>query len=127
MKRIETDKKEEIFGYNVNDFTHGFIGECNEGSDMLMKMGLKSDTLPFSAFMFLKNRHAIWKDKDNNVAKIAFILKPDQIECFGSYLGKKKSIRVFREWDIHENKELITRLESEAIGDLCMKCIYENM
>lgn len=40
---------------------------------------------------------------------------------------KEKTIRIFREWGWHEDPEVIARLESEAIGDLCMKCIYENL
>lgn len=127
MKRIEIDDKVKVNGYYVNEFTRGFLGEQNEGSWMLKQMGLQSDRVPFSVATFFQNKQACWKDKSGNTASISFKLKPNQIEFFGSYLGKKKSTRIFREWGCYEDAEVIARLESEAIGDLCMKCIYENL
>lgn len=127
MKRKEINDKIKVNGYYVNEFTRGFLGDQDEGKWMLEQMGLQSEVVPFSVITFFQNKQAYWKDKDNNIASISFNLKPNQIECFGSYLGKKKTIRIFREWGFRENKEVIVRLESEAIGDLCMKCIYENL
>lgn len=127
MKRKEINDKTEINGYYINEFTRGFFGDKDEGNWMLIQMGLPADVIPFSAMTFLRNKKACWKDKDGNVASISFKLKENQIECFGNYLGNKKSIRMFCEWGAYEDKEIIARLESEAIGDLCMKCIYENL
>ncbi|WP_373123604.1 hypothetical protein [Bacteroides caccae] len=127
MKRKEINDKVKVNGYYVNEFTRGFLGEQDEGNWMLEQMGLQSGVVPFSVITFFQNKQACWKDKNSNTASISFKLKPNQIECFGSYLKKKKTIRIFREWGWHENPEVIARLESEAIGDLCMKCIYENL
>lgn len=127
MKRKETDDRIKISGYYINEFTRGFLGEQNEGNKMLKQMGLPINEIPFSVAIFLQNKRIRWKDSEGNVAAISFKLKPNQMECFGSYLGQKKSIRVFREWGSHEDLEVIAKLESEAIGDLCMKCIYENL
>lgn len=127
MKRKEINDKAQINGYYINEFTRGFLGEQNEGNWMLEQMGLQADVTPFSVITFLRNKKVCWKDKDGNVASISFKLNDSQLECFGTYLGNKKSIRLFREWETHEDQEVIARLESEAIGDLCMKCIYENL
>ena len=127
MKRKEVGKNKKVNGYYIHEFTQGFFGEQNEGKIMLRKMGLPTEIIPFSAVAFLQNRKIKWKDTDGNIASISFKEKPSQIEFFGSYLGKKKSYRMFREWGVHEDKEVIVRIESEAIGDLCMKCIYDNL
>lgn len=127
MKRKETNNQIKISGYYINELIRGFLGEQDEGNKMLRLMGLPTGIVPFSVAIFLQNKKTCWKDKDGNVASISFKLKPNQMECFGSYLGKKKSIRLFREWGNHEDLETVARLESEAIGDLCMKCIYENL
>lgn len=127
MKRKEINDKTEINGYYINEFTRGFFGDKDEGNWMLKQMGLPTNVIPFSAMTFLRNKKTCWKDKNGNVASISFALKENQIECFGTYLGNKKSIRIFCEWGVHEDHEVISRLESEAIGDLCMKCIYENL
>ena len=103
------------------------MGDQNEGQIMLKKMGLPIDTVPFSVAIFLQNQKIFWMDKNGNKATISFKLKPNQLECFGTYLKKRKSMRLFREWGNHEDPEVIARLESEAIGDCCMRCIYENL
>lgn len=125
MKRKTTGEAVKAGGYYVNEFVRGFWGEYEEGKRMLETMGLSSDHLPFSASIFLTNKKAYWKDKRGNLAKISFIVRPHQIECFGNYLNKRKSFRVFLEWSAYEDEEKTLRLESEAIGDLCMRCIYE--
>lgn len=127
MKRKEVNNKVKIKGFYVNELTRGFMGEQNEGKAMLKRMGLSSDTIPFSVIKFLQKRKTFWKDITGNVASIHFKTKGNQIECFGSYLGQKKSVRVFREWSIHEDLDKISKLESEAIGDLCMRCIYDPL
>ena len=100
---------------------------CLAKNIMLQKMGLLPNAVPFSAAVFLQNQRAFWLDQGGNRVTISFKLKPNQLECFGTYLKKRKSIRLFREWGNHEDPEVIARLESEAIGDCCMKCIYENL
>lgn len=90
MKRKEINDKVKVNGYYVNEFTRGFLGEQDEGSWMLEQMGLRSEVVPFSVIAFFQNKRACWKDKDSNTASISFKLKPNQIECFGSYLKKKK-------------------------------------
>lgn len=94
---------------------------------MLQKMGLSPDAVPFSVAVFLQNQRVFWLDKNGNRVTISFKLKHNQLECFGTYLKKRKSMRLFREWGSHEDPEVIARLESEAIGDCCMRCIYENL
>ena len=94
---------------------------------MLQKMGLDPAVIPFSTAIFLQNKRIFWKDNQGNRATISFKLKPDQLECFGTYLGKRRLHRIFREWNNYEDPDMIARLESDTIGELCMKCIYENM
>lgn len=127
MKRKEINDQVKINGYHIQEFNKGFFGEHGEGKTMLKKMGLSPETIPFSSVIFLQNKRAFWKDTQGNRATISFKLKPDQLECFGTYLGKRKSLRLFREWNNYEDPDMIARLESETIGELCMKCIYENM
>lgn len=125
MKKRKVSDHSRSDGFFVRDFTKGFLGEANEGGKMLAAMGLSPSQLPFSAVAFLRKRCAHWADSQGHVASIRFAAKHDQIECFGSYRGKKKSMRIFREWNNYESREMIARLESETIGEFCMKCIYE--
>jgi len=126
-KRTEIDDQLKVEGFYINDVELGFFGEQDEGKKMLKMMGLPSDTLPFSTAAFIQNRKIRWKDCNGKVASISFKLRDDQIEFFGSYLGNKKSTRIFREWGEYEEAETIAHLESEAIGNLCMMCIYEKL
>lgn len=127
MRKKETNNQTKVKGFYINELTRGFLGDQNEGQIMLKKMGLPIDTVPFSVAIFLQNQKIFWIDKNGNKATISFKLKPNQLECFGTYLKKRKSMRLFREWGNHEDPEVIARLESEAIGDCCMRCIYENL
>lgn len=127
MRKKETNNQTKVKGFYINELTRGFLGDQNEGQIMLKKMGLPIDTVPFSVSIFLQNQKIFWMDKNGNKATISFKLKPNQLECFGTYLKKRKSMRLFREWGDHEDPEVIARLESEAIGDCCMRCIYENL
>lgn len=127
MRKKETNNQTKVKGFYINELTRGFLGDQNEGQIMLKKMGLPIDTVPFSVSIFLQNQEIFWMDKNGNKATISFKLKPNQLECFGTYLKKRKSMRLFREWGNHEDPEVIARLESEAIGDCCMRCIYENL
>lgn len=127
MRKKETNNQTKVKGFYINELTRGFLGDQNEGQIMLKKMGLPIDTVPFSVAIFLQNQKIFWMDKNGNKATISFKLKPNQLECFGTYLKKRKSMRLFREWGNHEDPKVIARLESEAIGDCCMRCIYENL
>lgn len=147
MKRKETTNLTTVDGFYVKELIQGFFGEHNEGKFLLNQMGLSSDELPFSVAVFLRKRKIHWYDKSGRRAVISFKLKPNQLECFGTYIipkdpevyeadlkknpkaskyhQKQKSLRLFREWGNHEDPEVIARLESEAIGDCCMQCIYK--
>lgn len=127
MKRKVINDKVKINGYHIQEFNRGFFGENGEGKRMLKIMGLSPEIIPFSTAIFLQNKRVFWTDRDGNRATISFKMKPDQFECFGTYLGKRKSLRIFREWNNYEDPDMIARLESETIGELCMKCIYENI
>lgn len=127
MKKRNPNEEIKINGLYSKELMQGFFGEQNEGRQMLMNMGLPYNEMPFSAVVFLRNQCIFWKDNNGNVAHISFKLKEQQIECFGTYNGKRKSIRLFREWNNYEDEDTIARLESEAIGDCCAKCIYEIM
>lgn len=127
MKRKVVNDQARINGYYIQDFNRGFFGENGEGKKMLKKMGLMPECIPFSTVIFLQNQRTFWTDGNGNKVTISFKMKPDQLECFGTYLGKRKSQRLFREWNNYEDPDMIARLESETIGELCMKCIYENL
>lgn len=127
MKKKQTNDSTRVKGFYINELIRGFFGNQNEGKVMLKKMGLPPDAVPFSVAVFLQNQRIFWLDKNGNRVTISFKLKHNQLECFGTYLKKRKSMRLFREWGSHEDPEVIARLESEAIGDCCMRCIYENL
>lgn len=127
MKRKVINDKVKINGFYIQDFNRGFLGEHKEGKKMLKSMGLNPEIIPFSTVIFLQNHKIFWTDVNGNRASISFKIKPDQLECFGNYLNKRKSFRLFREWNNYEDPDMIARLESETIGELCMKCIYEIM
>lgn len=126
MKRRFINGKTNQCGYYVNDFIRGFMGERKEGEMILRFMGLPLSPLPFSVIAFLQKRKIRWKDSDDNLVTLSYRLKPGQIECSATYLEKKKTMRLFLEWGAHEDRVMVTKLESEAIGDLCMRCLYEN-
>lgn len=126
-KRIEIDDQLKVNGFYIKDVELGFFGEQDEGKVVLQAMGLPTDVLPFSAATFLQDRKIRWKDSNGKVASMSFKVKDDQIEFFASYLGNRKSARMFREWGDYEEHDKIVHLESEAIGNLCMMCIYEKM
>ena len=127
MRRKQTDSSVQVKGYYIEDVIRGFTGEHEEGKRMLKLMGLKSELIPFSVANFIRNGKTKWYDHDGHPATISFKFKPDQMECSGNYLGKKKSIRLFLEWGACDDLEMVSRLESETIGECCMKCIYENL
>lgn len=126
MKRKTIPEDTKINGFYINEVAQGFMGDRGEGRELLRLMGLPQSEVPFSVAVFLQNQIATWKDKDGEVATISFRLRSNQLECFGSYLGRKKSKRLFREWESYEDVDFAARLESEAIGDLCMRCIFDN-
>lgn len=127
MKRKQININTKINGLYAQNLIQGFFGEKNEGKQMLEYMGLPTDEIPFSITTFIQNQKTYWKDSNGNVVTISYTLKPDQLECFGSYLDNQKSMRIFREWSCREDGEMVAKLESEAIGDLCMRCIFENL
>lgn len=127
MKRKVTCEKLKIEGFYINEIIAGFLGDQDEGKKMLKMMGLPTDVVPFSVATFIQNKRVFWKDSQGNKATISFKKKPNQLECYGTYLKKRRYLRVFLEWSNSENREKIARLESQAIGDLCMRCIYENL
>lgn len=127
MKKKQTNDSTKVKGFYINELIRGFFGEHNEGKVMLQKMGLSPDVVPFSVAIFLQNQRIFWFDKNGNRATISFKLKANQLKCHGTYLKKRKSMRLFLEWGEYEDPEVIARIESGAIGDCCMKCIYENL
>lgn len=127
MKRKDTNDLITVNGLYTNEFIRGFFGEQSEGKKMLKRMGLPTDTIPFSAALFMQKGAAQWKDAGGNIAHISYKCKQNQLECYGSYMGQRKSLRIILEWGNNEDIEMIAKLESEAIGDLCMKCIYDNL
>ena len=127
MKRKVTSSKLKIDGYYINEIIRGFLGDQDEGKKMLDIMGLPINEVPFSVATFIQNKRVFWKDVYGNKATISFKVKSNQLECFGTYKKKRKSYRVFLEWGTNEDHEKIARLESEAIGNLCMLCIYDNL
>lgn len=128
MRQRQTiNDNEQVNGFYINEVAFGFYGEKGEGREMLKLMGLSTEKIPFSIAILLQNHKVRWKDNQGNVVYMSFKLKPEQIECAGSYMGKRKVLRVFREWSDYEDPEIVAKLESEAIGDLCMRCVYEKM
>lgn len=127
MKKRETNDLVTVHGLYINELTRGFFGGHCEGKKMLQMMGLPIDTLPFSAALFLQKKRIQWKDAKGNWVYISYKYKLNQLECHGSYLNKRKTLRIILEWGNREDNEMIARIESETIGDLCMRCIYDNL
>ena len=93
MKKKQTHDSTRVKGFYINELIRGFFGDRYEGKEMLKIMGLPPDAVPFSVVVFLQNQRVFWQDKDGNRVTISFKLKPNQLECFGTYLKKRKSIR----------------------------------
>lgn len=126
-KRMVVNDDLKVNGFYIKDVEQGFFGEQGEGKAVLQAMGLPTDELPFSIAAFIQAGKIRWKDCNGKAASMSFKLRDDQIEFFGSYLGHRKSSRMFREWGAYEDSDKIAHLESEAIGNLCMMCIYEKL
>jgi len=127
MRLIKTKEKEKVGGYYIRDATIGFWGDKGEGRIVLMSMGLDEDILPFSMAFYLKKHHVQWQDSDGNVISMSFCVTGQRIEFFASYRGKRKTSVLFREWETYEDKRDIAHLESEAIGNMSMMCLYEKL
>lgn len=127
MRLVGSRHKDKSGGYYIQDATRGFWGDKLEGEEVLQEMGLRIDKLPFSMAFYLKKRKAQWKDSEGRLVCISFCVTQQRIEFYASYNGKKKSTALWREWETYEDKDEILRLESEAIGNMSMLCLYEKM
>ena len=127
MKKIRKNETAQSGGYYINNAIEGFWGENDEGGDMLEAMGLDRDRLPFSMAFYLKSRSVKWKDSDGKTVSLSFGVNDQKIEICGNYLGNRKVIVLYREWENYEDKDDIARLESEAIGYHSMRCIHDKM
>ena len=127
MRLVGSRHKDKSGGYYIQDATRGFWGDKMEGETVLSEMGLPIDKLPFSMAFYLKKRNVQWKDCNGKLACMSFCVTEQRIEFFASYNGKKKSMSLWREWEAYEDKNDIVRLESEAIGNMSMLCIYDKL
>lgn len=127
MRLVGSRHKDKSGGYYIQDATRGFWGDRLEGEEILQEMGLPTDRLPFSMAFYLKKHKVQWKDGNGKLVCMSFCVTDQRIEVFASYNGKKKSAALWREWESYEDKDEIRRLESEAIGNKSMLCIYDKM
>ena len=111
--------------YFADDFLRGFLGSHGEGCEVLKGMGLPYREAPFDVEPFLSSRVAIWPDGDGVMNSVSFNVTPTQLNCTATRGKSSKSVRMCREWGMYEDKEMIAHLESEAIGELCMKCLID--
>ena len=105
-----------INGVNSEDFLSGWWGNDCEGSGLLNKMGVSTETLPFSMDKYLSSHTEEFNDCDGNVARICFKARNPYFEFVGIYKGKKRVTRLYREWD-DDDIDMIIHLESQAIGE----------
>lgn len=126
MRLVGSRRKDKAGGYYIQDATNGFWGK-GEGEVVLSEMGLPTTILPFSMAYYLKKHNVQWKDSRGRLACMSFCVTEQRIEFYASYNGKKKSASLWREWETYEDKNEILRLESEAIGNMSMLCIYDKL
>lgn len=120
--------KQKINGFYIKDFITGFFSDMDGGGILLENMGLDADTIPFDVIDYLQYGYVEWNDKDGNIAKVSYTADEKQIECMGEYLGKPHSIRLDKISDderVDMTKTEVCRLESEALGELTMRVIFE--
>ena len=127
MRLVGTDYHKKSGGYYIQRATSGFWGEQREGEQVLEAMGLNPNKLPFSMAFYLKKHKVQWRDKDDKLVCMSFCVTEYKMEFYASYNGMKKSMSLWREWETYEDKDDIRKLESEAIGNMSMKCLYEKM
>lgn len=127
MKLVGTQWKEKAGGYYIKDATQGFFGEKGEGKIVLEMMGLDPDVLPFSMAIYLKRHHVQWRDAEGRWVNMHFKVTDQRITFHTDYLGNRKSAILFREWESYEDKNDVAHLESEAIGNMSMLCLYDKM
>ncbi len=126
MKKRNATIKKKICGFIVDDVERGFFGDMDGGGILLENMGLNPNEVPFSIINYLETGKTEWPDKDGNLAKVSFRLTDEKIICTGKYLGEEQTIQLFREWESYEDKNMICKLESEALGELTMRVIFEK-
>ena len=105
MKQRTVSHTTRKHGFYPNDFLRGFKGDHNQGNMLLKFMGLPTNQIPFSVITLLRNRYIRWKDAEGNVVTLSFSRKFKQIECIGSYLERRKKMRVLIEWGEDEIKK----------------------
>ena len=127
MRRVGTRNKDKAGGYYIRYATQGFYGDRGEGKYVLERMGISTDKLPFSMAYYLKHHNVQWRDINGKLACISFCVTEHRIEFYASYLGNFKKAILFREWESYEDQEDVLCLESEAIGNMSMLCIFEKL
>ena len=127
MRLIGTKWKIKAGGYYIKDATQGFFGEKGEGNVVLERMGLDPNVLPFSMAAYLKRHHVQWKDAEGRLVNMSFMVTDQRITFQTEYLGNRKNAILFREWESYEDKNDVRHLESEAIGNMSMLCLYDKM
>lgn len=53
MKKKQTHDSTRVKGFYINELTRGFFGDHYEGKEMLKRMGLPSDTVPFLSLIHI--------------------------------------------------------------------------
>lgn len=94
MKRKDIKENDSVNGLYLQDFIRGFMGEHDEGRDMLELMGLSSDSIPFSICAFLQKGMITWQDVSGQSAFISYKFKENLLECRGSYKGFSKALKL---------------------------------
>lgn len=127
MRLVGSRHKDKSGGYYIHRATTSFWGDNGECEQILEAMGLPTDKLPFSMAFYLKKHNVQWRDKDNKLACLSFCVTDYKMEFYASYNGMKRTAALWREWETYEDKDDIRKLESDAIGEMSMRCLYDKM
>lgn len=113
-----------INGVLIRFFINGWWGN-EEGKNTLNLLQLNNDKIPFNITKFLKQGYTEFKDGTGNVVRLSFRRSETKMHFLCNYNGKRKGIRLFREWGTTD-VNMILQLESCAVGECTRNIILEK-
>ena len=111
-----------VNGISVQHFISGWWGEHDEDKESIRELGLPLDEMPFDVERFLQRKTICFKDGYGEKISVCFKKHDTHFEFGCIYKDKKRSVRLYREWET-EALDTIIQLESWSIGDCTRRII----
>lgn len=110
-----------INGILVSQFAKGWWGVNGEGEELLNKLGLEGDTIPFSVENYLSTGRLSLRTI-NGVAEVTVTKHDAHFDFSCKWPNKTLSFKLYREWDGTDLGEII-KMESYSVGECTRKVL----